>query len=335
MELPYGIARGTVRQQTKESMMLKGYSFAEKQVLARTSISPEILSQQKQVAKAFLAETDVGIKKRKCPACGHEGSTHFGTIMEIEYRLCSDCQSIFASVAKDTASRYAAYPALESLRCSDTFQASSCKSRTDIWYDLLFWIRFRCARYLACNKDLKVVDIDDPYDGLSEMLRNSSLCACYERATTLLAAPVENDLVIYMEQLRKESDPLTTLCTLHSLLKDNSLLFLSARLGSGFDVLALKDNNPSVFPCEHLFLPSSQGLVVLLEKAGFEVLEFLTPGNLDIEYVLQNRELIEEGDLLINQILMVQDTATLLEFQRILQRGGLSSYARLVARRAD
>jgi hypothetical protein len=313
--------------------MLKAYSFAEKQVLARTNISPEIMSREKQVAAAFLVETDVGIAGRECSACGHEVSTHFADIMGLEYRCCSDCRSIFASVAEDTASRYAIYPALESLRCSDTFQVSSRESRADIWHDLLFWIRFRCARYLAGIEGFTVIDIGNLYDGFSEMLRDSGLCARYERTKAVPVSPSGNDLVLYIDQLRKESNPLAALRTIYSLLKRSGLLFLSARLGSGFDVLALKGNNPSVFPCEHLFLPSPRGLVILLEKAGFEVLEFLTPGNLDIEYVLQNRELIEEGDLLINQVLTLRDTATLLEFQRFLQKSGLSSHARLIARK--
>jgi hypothetical protein len=315
--------------------MLKAYSFAEKQVLARTNISPKIMLQEKQIAGAFLMNADVGVEKRECLACGHEVSTHFADITGLEYRRCSDCRSIFALTAKDTATRYAAYPALEKLRRSDTFQVSSRESRIDIWHDLLFWIRFRCARYLASVEGFRIIDIGNLYDGLSEMLQDSNLCTRYERTATIPTSPVNNDLILYIDQLRKESDPLSALCAIHSLLKADGLLFLSARLGSGFDVLALKGNNPSVFPCEHLFLPSPQGLAILLEKAGFEVLELLTPGNLDIEYVLQNKELIEEGDLLVNQILALQDTTTLLEFQRFLQKSGLSSHARLVARRAD
>jgi hypothetical protein len=313
--------------------MLKAYSFAEKQVLARTNISPEIMLQEKQIAATFLENVDIGIERRECPACGHEVSTHFADITGLEYRCCSDCRSIFALTTKDATARYTTYPALENLRHSDTFQMSSRESRIDIWHDLLFWIRFRCARYLAGVEGFKVIDIGNLYDGFSEMLRDSNLCTRYERIAAISTSSVDNDLVLYIDQLRKESDPFLALDTIHSLLKTDGLLFLSARLGSGFDILALKGNNPSVFPCEHLFLPSPRGLTALLEKAGFEVLEFLTPGNLDIEYVLQNRELIEEGDLLVNQILALQDTATLLEFQRFLQKSGLSSHARLVARK--
>jgi hypothetical protein len=315
------------------ALMFKAYSFAEKQMLAQPNTAPEIALQIKQASVNFLAEADAGVVARNCPACGNEESTHFAEIMEVEYRCCSDCQSIFALVKKDTASRYAAYPALQNLKQSVAFQASACESRTGIWHDLLFWTRFRCARYLADTEGFDVADISNPYDGLSDMFENSGLCKRYERAANVSASSNNNDLVIWLDQLYKESDPRTALNSIYLLLKDGGLLFLSARLGSGFDVLALKGNNPSIFPCEHLFLPSSGGLVTLLEATGFEVLEFFTPGNLDIEYVLQNRNSVEAKDQLIAQILESQDTATLLEFQRFLQKSGLSSHARLVVRK--
>jgi hypothetical protein len=313
--------------------MFRAYSFAEKQALAQPSTSSDLTLRERYISTVFLEGAGIKLTERHCPACGGTSSTHFAEIMGVEYRWCSDCRSVYALVVPDVAQRYRTCPALNEFKRSEGFQESSRESRMGIWQDSLFWIRFRCARYLGKVAGFRIIDIDNPYNALSAMMQESGLGDHYERVSGVPESTHKSDLIFYLDNLRKDSSPLDVLAGIHELLEDNGLLFLTARLGSGFDVLALKGNNPTVFPCEHLFLPSPQGLITLLEKVGFEVLEFFTPGNLDIEYVLQNRDLVEDGGALVDQILMVQDTSTLLEFQRFLQKSGLSSYARLVARK--
>jgi hypothetical protein len=76
------------------------------------------------------------------------------------------------------------------------------------------------------------------------------------------------------------------------------------------------------------------GLTKLFEKTGFEVLDFFTPGTLDVEYVLQARDAAAQpDDLFLRRLLDEADTATLLDLQRFLQKNGLSSSARIVARK--
>ena len=127
--------------------------------------------------------------------------------------------------------------------------------------------------------------------------------------------------------------PLQFLKEVHKSLKDNGLLFFSIRMGSGIDVLALKENNKSIFPYEFNLLPTPKGLRILLEQAGFEVLELTTPGTMDVSYLHEQVNSLENENAFLYYFLKTAGAAELAEFQRFLQKSGLSSYAQLVARK--
>mgnify|MGYP003816250769 CR=1 FL=1 len=139
--------------------------------------------------------------------------------------------------------------------------------------------------------------------------------------------------MLYLNKIQQSIDPVEDLRALHDSMKEDGLLFLSTRVGTGFDILTLQQNITNVFPYEHVLLLSKEGLQMVLSKAGFRVLEISTPGLLDLQYVLDNREGIEKNNLFIRYLIETADSNTLTEFQRFLQKGGLSSYAQVIAAR--
>ena len=77
------------------------------------------------------------------------------------------------------------------------------------------------------------------------------------------------DIISLMDVLQRISNPQELLQNLLQNLRPGGLLIAVCRAGSGFDVLTLRENSESIFPLDHIYLPSPQGLKLLLEKSGF------------------------------------------------------------------
>ena len=142
-------------------------------------------------------------------------------------------------------------------------------------------------------------------------------------------------LEIMMKAVQKNNNilqPLNFRMRLKKDLKKGGILILNTRLGSGFDILTLKGSMDSIFPYEHIMLPSRRGLEMILDKAGYELLEITTPGTRDMESVLKNKERVEESNFFIKYLLKTADRSTLADFQKFLQKSGMSSFAQVVAK---
>ena len=116
-------------------------------------------------------------------------------------------------------------------------------------------------------------------------------------------------------------------------LRLGGLLIVSCRAGSGFDILTLREASESIFPLDHILLPSPKGIQVLLVQAGFDVLELTTPGLLDMKYVKRAKENIPKDQYFQRYIVEHGDEFFLERMQGFLQRNNLSSHLRCVARK--
>lgn len=120
-----------------------------------------------------------------------------------------------------------------------------------------------------------------------------------------------------------------------SLLTDRGLLFFTTSTISGFDLQVLWNNSKTIFPPDKINLLSIEGIVKLLERCGFEIIELSTPGQLDVELV---KNAMENNDKLqvprfISYFLKNRDENAHRSFQEFLQQFKLSSHVRVAARR--
>ncbi len=141
------------------------------------------------------------------------------------------------------------------------------------------------------------------------------------------------DVILCLDQMKHEPEALSLLKRFSDTLKNEGILILSTRVGSGFDILTLRGNIGDVYPYEYVLLPSVIGLEILLNAAGFDVLEISTPGSLDVANVFRRKEAIQKDNLFFAYMLDTLTNTTLQEFQRFLQKNCLSSHARIIARR--
>lgn len=306
--------------------MLKAYSYVNCEWFDADIVDSDIFSMERQIIYEFVKNNPIPKKEIPCVICGGKTSS-FDTIDNVYFQRCSECYSIFASVEKEIISRYKEYKPLLNFRCSDEYQCSAAEKRKGIWNELLFWLEYRLARYTGKNSGLDVIDICNRYVMLMDKIKNAGFCGSYNAVETA-------DVVLYFDQFRCQSDPMETLSELKGMLKNDGLLIMNMRVGSGFDILALKGNADHLFPYESVLLPSTEGLCIIFKKAGLDVLEISTPGTLDVEHVQNNKKYIDPDDLFVNYLLNKTDKSVLAEFQRFLQKNGMSSHARIIARKS-
>lgn len=154
-------------------------------------------------------------------------------------------------------------------------------------------------------------------------------------ATSLETAP-SLDAISAFEKLEHQYSTKPFLDALHERLKPGGLLFLTTRTSSGFDLQLLWDKAPYIFAPEHLNLLSIEGIERTLQRSGFELIELSTPGQLDVELVLQACSADPSIVLppFISELLARRDRFAHADFQAFLQKHRLSSHVRVAARKA-
>lgn len=317
--------------------MLKAYDYAEPSTRKKEMKDVPIFRLEKQIAQRFVMEHSVQPERQDCPICGSRHTKYIFERWDINYRICDECKSIYVPVANETVQEYLELKEMQKLRASDEFQQQVEESKKQHWMDFVMWAEYRIFRYLGKKTGLKVIDYGNRYSGFSRLLQQSQLVGVYELRNPLLELRSEHikqaDVILHLNQLQHENDPIRTITGMRDYLRDGGVLILNTRLGSGFDILTLKGATEEIFPYEHITLPSRHGLELILESAGFELLEITTPGTRDMDVVMRHKERIEEANFFIKYLLDTVDASAMSDFQQFLQKSGLSSFAQVVARK--
>lgn len=313
--------------------MLKAYDYIDATADRKTIQKSENFNRELKLAKKAVSRV-LQIEQGSapiCPGCASKKLSVFFTKWGVDYLRCSDCGTIFCEVDDDTLSEYHNDAELTEFRSKEEYQQEACEKRRFSWQEIIDWIQFRTYRYLKKNKGLSIVSGGDRFRGFTEMVKQSDICGSY---SFLGDGDSRAEVALSFNLIQQVNSPEEHLNALNRSLEKGGLLFLSARIGSGFDILVLKEH-AQVYPYEYVTLLSKDGLMNQLEKAGFELLDYSTPGAMDVGYVQSKREAIPQDDLFIRNLIFDSDSTTLREFQRFLQKSGMSSYAQIVARKRE
>ena len=99
-----------------------------------------------------------------------------------------------------------------------------------------------------------------------------------------LSEDLKFDVLTNFEVIEHLGDPLGFLQKSANLLVDGGIIMISCPNGEGFDFSILGKECNSV-DHEHLNYFNPDSIEILLNRAGFEVLEVTTPGELDVDLV--------------------------------------------------
>lgn len=143
------------------------------------------------------------------------------------------------------------------------------------------------------------------------------------------------DVAILFESLDRVDDPAALLKNVHKHLNKGGILFVTALVASGYDMVTLGEKNAYLYPPDRTNCFSLDGLKALLTQSGFELLEVSTPGILDVEVVKAHLKQNPELQLspFERQIVAAQSEEVQKDFQAFLQKSSLSSFARIAARK--
>jgi hypothetical protein len=307
----------------------------------------ELFAQERQLAKEALAHigllTDPQLTPTACPFCGR--SRHQASLLRrdpLVYCQCPGCDSLslFPQPTLAMWQYYFLHSPLAQLRRSEVYQAQQEEWRTPLWEDWCDWMDARVRRYgqagphFACGVKYRGwLAFLGKHRGMPEAVQAPLLTpsSSIDQASDLPEGVFS--LITALDALQRWPDPAEMLKALHQRLSPKGLLLLTCRLGTGFDVLALWDHSATIYPLDHLHLPSLQGLTGLLETLGFDVLEASTPGQLDVRLVQEQRAELSDQQRFLRYLMERGDALLMERFQTFLQENRLSSHLRLVARK--
>ena len=142
------------------------------------------------------------------------------------------------------------------------------------------------------------------------------------------------DAIFLFEALDRSVEPFDLLQKVFNSLKSGGLCFITCLLSSGFEVHVLGQKSEIFVPPERMNILSYEGMNALIEKLdGFEILEFSTPGVLDIPNVKKHLNGVGNAAFLHYILRKRQDPELLNSFQDFLQMYRLVTFGRLVLRK--
>lgn len=318
--------------------MLRAYDYIENMTSRAAIQTPAQFSEELKLAKAAVGKVlQIGRSEfTACPGCQGTHLVHFFSKWNVCYLRCTECGTIFCEIDDPALAAYQNDEALCAFRNSEQYQLEAAEKRKLSWQERMDWMQFRSFRYLGKQSGLRIVSGGSRYLGFTEMLLHSAFCGSYAELPTEAdgAAPERAEVALSFNLIQQSNHPEVHLSNLNRRMKLGALLFLSARVGTGVDILVLREH-AQIYPYEYVTLLSRQGLTNVLKEAGFTLLDYSTPGVMDVGYIYSNRAFIPPDDLFLRNLIFDSDQATLREFQRFLQKSGSSSYAHIVARKDE
>ncbi len=265
----------------------------------------------------------------------------FGTVDSFEYLICPDTGSLFLASLPPAEAWSGLLKEMHRYRHSPGgFHSELAASReTHVYQPKVEWIQETLALQ-GIRKPALLEGGSLPGD-LKELLEKSGSFSRVEFTDeAALARGVSTagkgafQAVVLLESLDRSDDPAGLVEQAERCLSRGGLLFVTALVASGFDFQALGTNNRYFYPPDRTNCFTLKGLRRLLEKFKLELVEVSTPGVLDVE-ILQ-AHLAQDPSFPVSRFeraLALADEPVRQAFQSFLQENGLSSYARLAARK--
>ena len=294
-----------------------------------------------------------------CPGCGENAPLHAFVKNGFTYVECPRCRSLYANPRPSAKALDRYYRESSSSRFwADEFYPATSEPRRKMIY------RPRAERirehYVGNDPGPQIaVDVGSGYGIFAEELRRAmpkvavrgiepgaSLAeVCRHRGIPVLESSVEEadtwagqaDLVTSFEVIEHVHSPFQFTKALHRLLRPGGTVLLTGLGIDGFDTQILWEKSKSIQPPHHLNFLSVEGFQHLFRAAGFESVTVTTPGELDVDIVLNaladNPE--SSGLCRFHRLLLKRRGPEVhARFQEFLAWAGLSSHVWVWGQRA-
>ena len=262
----------------------------------------------------------------------------FGEVDGLAYVRCPDTGSLFlADVAPAELWSSLLKKANDLRRSPRAFHSDIAESRVEnVYRPKLEWIQSTLVLQQIHRPSL--IEVTTTPSEFLPMLEDSGVfrhsASIDETDLTNGRTRPQAEVLLLPESLDRTHDPKGLLESAAACLVPGGFIFVTGLVSSGFDMAVLGTRNVYLYPPDRTNCFSLRGLEMLLTQAGFELLEVSTPGVLDVEivraHVKQDEAIPLSG---FERELLAGNDRVHSAFQTFLQQNGMSSFARVVARR--
>jgi SAM-dependent methyltransferase len=250
---------------------------------------------------------DTGFDTRGCPGCG---LTRFQPAFQkngFDLNACEACKTLYVSPVPRSDNLDAFYRDSPSTRYwSNVFFPAVVEARRE----QIFRPRAEKIRAFLERPGQRVLDVGagyglfleevrnldpdvtvravEPGTDLADVCRSKNLETFEGFANDAAADPDWNgwaDLVTSFEVIEHVVDVGAFIGSLADLTRPGGLILFTGLCGTGFDIEVLGVRSNAVSPPHHLNFISSDGVVALAARTGLQLVDFSTPGELDIDIV--------------------------------------------------
>jgi len=295
-----------------------------------------------------------------CPACKSRDSKKAFSKFELNYSECQKCGSVYLNPRpsdEDIRKYYMESKAAKFWR--DTLARKTEDKRKEKIYEKRFqWLSDVSENYVPSAETIADFNSRDPeymreflsapyfkrkilvnpyFD--TAVLSNSNADANEILTLGNLKTPLKHretiDVACSFETIDCSSDIESFLKSVHLMLRPDGIFFLTTISISGFDLQVLWGESSSIFPPDRINILSRKGLEVLFKRHGFDMIEYSTPGFLDLDIVKNaaRKDSSIELPRFVKTILDNGDEQVYRDFQEFLQLSKLSSFTRIVLRK--
>lgn len=286
-----------------------------------------------------------------CPACGHSHARPAFSKQGFLYNECTECASVYVSPrpSEATLEKYYAESRASRFRVEHFSKDTAKARRFHLLRENAYWMA-RIADEAGTPKargyadvrthapqifdEVHALNFFDALYSIEPVVPAEGQCEAPVRTISMHDAPLLGAISAF-EKIEHRFNPHMFLEEACRRLAPGGLLFFTTRSISGFDMQVLWDKAPYIFVPEHLNLLSIEGIKLLIERLGMELLEISTPGQLDLEFVVRTAEQDPSIQLprFVEYLIEQRDALAHADFQEFLQKHRLSSHVRVAARK--
>ncbi|MGL4595179.1 MAG: class I SAM-dependent methyltransferase [Thermoguttaceae bacterium] len=304
----------------------------------------------------LLADKDNWVRVR-CPACDGDNFEPLGEKKSVDYVLCRACRTVAVNPrpSEDLLHKMYANSKVYELWNTKIFPASDAKRREGIYRPRADMLIEYC-RKCGISEGASFLEVGAGFGSFCDVIRERNYFgsitaveptpqmakACRALGLNVINDFAENaisgnrcDLFCSFEVIEHIYNPFLFLQNACNVLSEHGLIVLSNPNPLGFDA-AMLGLKLATFDHEHLNYFNPKSMEILLNRAGFEVIEIVTPGRLDVDIVRKaalDGTLEVSGNPFFEQLLLESSDSVREEFQAFLAKNGLSSHMLSVARK--
>lgn len=293
-----------------------------------------------------------------CPACGSLKFNHTFQKGGFAFVTCACCKTVFVNPRPSEKDLKWYYAESEMSKAFAKMVDVKKETRKELIYTKRAeFVISAVEKYIPGQKDCSITEIGSGTGGFLETLREmkpgwryiaiepgrTSVSLLKEKGFKVIEDIIEEvdsssiptaNVILNFELIEHIFDTRKFASTVHNAIKPGGLFILTTPNYNGFDFLAIGKEYKNIAAPNHLNYFNTKSIKTLLEMSGFDVLEIMTPGLLDVNLVRDYYGPTKNtGNRFMDFLLYEADNNTLSGFQNFLQEHRLSGHMFITAQR--